>query len=265
MNLAPEKINEIKRLRIAGKSQNEIVAITGVSKPYVNEVCKSIVETHTSVNGFGNLEQEFTPAMQPVRFPNYPVSYPENNNSNVAELRYKDQRIADLEMQLKDIKSELNKVGIEHSTLTKEHAQLQIEHRSIEAKHQYEKDNIVQQNTFSQRSSLDGLMDKVVGPILNNEKLVDAISIGLIHKLSGGTPQQQPQIQGAYDHPLINNAQTGDMIREILEVLKQFNAAEIESLHTLFGVFMLQRPMIATVTKSAIDYVSKIENQKNQQ
>jgi hypothetical protein len=262
MNVSEDKREEIIRLCLAGNSQNQIAFITGVSKPYVNAICSELKGSDKAISGLGvgpnNLQQQVN---QPSMRNSY---YPENNS--LAELRYKDQRISDLEIQLKDFKNELNKLSVEHTTLQKEHAALQIEHKSIEAKHQYEKDNIVAQNTFSQKSSLDGLMDKVVTPILNNQKLVDAISIGLIHKLSGGGTQPQQQIQqvSSYDHPLINTPETGTQIQEVLEVFKQFNAQEIEKLHTLFGVFILERGMINSVTTSAVDYVRKKQNSQQQ-
>lgn len=260
MNITEDKKQEIIRLRLAGKSQNQITLITGVSKPYVNAICSELEASDKAISGLGigpnNMQQ---PVQQPVVRPSY---YPEN--SSLAELRYKEQRISDLELQLKDLKNDLNKLSVEHTTLQKEHATLLIEHKSIEAKHQYEKDNIVAQNNFSQKSSLDGLMDKVVTPILNNPKLVDAISIGLIHKLSGGGQQPQQQIQQptGYNHPLINTPETGTQIQEVLEVFKQFNAQEIEKLHTLFGVFMMERGMINSVTNSAVDYLQKKQQQQ---
>jgi len=226
-------------------------------------ICSELEASDIAISGFGvgpNTMPQQT--QQPVvRTPYYP------ENSSLAELRYKDQRISDLELQLKDLKNDLNKLSVEHTTLQKEHAALQIEHKSIETKHQYEKDNIVAQNQFSQKSSLDGLMDKVVTPILNNQKLVDAISIGLIHKLSGGgAPNQPQQIQQptCYNHPLINTPETGTQIQEVLEVFKLFTAQEIEKLHTLFGVFMHERGMINSVTNSAVDYLQKKQNSSQQ-
>lgn len=263
MNIAEDKKQEVIDFHKMGKSQNQISLLTGVSKPYVNAIIAEYDISNTAITGLGIITTQT----------NIPTSNPQQSstsyfpeNSSLAEIRYKEQRISDLELQLKDLKNELNKLSVEHTTLQKEHATLQIEHRSIEAKHQYEKDNIVAQNNFSQKSSLDGLMDKVVTPILNNPKLVDAISIGLIHKLSGGGPQPQQQIQqvSSYDHPLINTPETGTQIQEVLEVFKQFKAEEIDKLHTLFGVFMVERGMINSVTNSAVDYVRKKQNSQQQ-
>lgn len=256
MNLSQDKISEIQRLRNAGKSQNEIAEITGVSKPYVNTICKQVDYSPSVVSGLGFINQ----AIPEEKRHNW--SFPENNNQ--AELRYKDQRIADLEMQLKDFKNDFNKLSQDHAILQKEHAVLQIEHKSIEAKHQYEKDNIVAQNQFNQKSSLDGLIDKVATPLLNNQKLVDAISLGIMHKLAGGAaPVQQIQTSTGYDHPLKEHQTAGGQVTEILEVLKQFNADEIEKLHTLFGVFIMERAMLPSVVNSAVDYMQKKQNTNN--
>lgn len=249
MNLTEDQISEIIRLKGEGKSQNEISSLTGISKPYVNFICQK-VDAAANLVKLNGIDQP------PLKTVHEQWAFP---SGSIAELRYKDQRISDLESHNRDLKQELANLRNQFEVLKKEHDLLQIDHRSIEAKHKYEKDNIVAQQAYNQKSSLDGLVDKVLSPILSNEKMVDAISLGIMAKLGGSMTQQQQEHKEPL-HPLINDSEVGNLVKEIYQVLPLFTKNEIEHLHKIFGFFMHNRQLLPATVKSLENHIQNNNN-----
>ena len=249
MNITDDQIAEIIKLKGEGKSQNEISSITGISKPYVNFVSQK-VDAAANLVKLNGIEPPLKTVHEQWAFP----------SGSIAELRYKEQRITDLESHNRDLKQELANLRNQFEVLKKEHDLLQIDHRSIEAKHKYEKDNIVAQQAYSQRSSLDGLYDKVISPILSNEKMIDAISLGIMAKLGGSMAQQQQEHKEPL-HPLINDSEVGNLVKEIYQVLPLFSKTEIELLHKIFGFFMHNKQLLPATVKSLENHIKNTNNQ----
>lgn len=257
MTVTKEKANEIVALHIADKSQNEIVAITGMNKVYVNNVINAYLAfKDIQGNTPGNLSGI---ALQPIR-----QEVPVNDTS--AANYYNTKRIGDLEEQLAEIKRNNNTLQNEYDTLRKQHNELLINHRTIEQRHELEKNAIIQQNQLTQTKGLSGFLDKT----LNNEKVIDRLLMFADYKLMGGGGQPNQAAAAQPVHPLINDATVvnditvGTMIREILDVFSSYKAEDIADLYRLVGSFCMKPGLLQKVSQETTAYVQKMEQLKLQ-
>lgn len=236
-----------------GKPLDEIVKETGVSKPYVHAICN--LEDPTTLLGLQ--QKESFNGSTAGRIP----ETRQWNESSSVEVEYKNRRIRDLEDERDELRKKLSDANTELASLEKKHALLVIDHATIEQKHQYEKDNLIAQQNLKQTSGLNGLTDKVLVPILNNEKVVDALLLGITAKLTGGLPAPTNQQEQEPLHPLINDPEVGTLVREIFEVSKRFDKSEIPHLHNLYACFMVAPGLLTSVSKKTVDFLEAKQKQ----
>lgn len=233
MNLTQEQIESIKQMRENGLSQNAISSRLGINKAYVNKVCQQLVDAEiksfelNGLHGFtGNL-----PVNEPVK----PRLMDGNSNSEVYYLK---KQIQDLEDRLRELKQEHASERMNHEALKKEHLLLQVDHRSIEERHKLElerKDNLIQN---SGKSSLNGIIDPIIGPFAKNEKFMEAFGTSLVKvieaKFMGGA---QPALTGN-SHPEAADPEVQKMIAELPQAFNLMPKDRLTKLYEMVSIWL---------------------------
>jgi transcriptional regulator with XRE-family HTH domain len=237
MKVTQEQIENIKQLREEGISQNAIAKSIGVNKAYVNRVCQKLVQDEVDkifeINGLGFAEN--LPVTKPVTETVKPRLMDGNSSSEVYYLK---KQIQDLEDRLRELKQEHASERMNHEALKKEHLLLQVDHRSIEERHKLElerKDNLIQN---SGKSSLNGIIDPIIGPFAKNEKFMEAFGTGLVKvieaKFMGGS---QPALAGNA-HPEASDPEVQKMLAELPQAFNLMPKANLTRLYEMVSIWL---------------------------
>jgi hypothetical protein len=235
MNLTESQREAIIEKHLQGLSQNGIVQVLGIAKPYVNAVVRRYREENLAgITG----NSESLPVTKPVIKPEIHEFQFSNSNTS-PEIYYLKRHIADLEDRLRDYKSELATEKLNHESVKKEYALLKIDYDTQEQRHRLEiekKDSAVEAN---QKSGLNGLIDPIITPFTKNEKFMEALGIGIAkmleNKVGGGT---QEIGEAKPKHPEISDPEVEKMVTQIPEALENFNKEKLKALYDMIGVFL---------------------------
>lgn len=232
MNLTQEQIENIKQLRENGLSQNAISSRLGINKAYVNRVCQQLIDSEIKnyeVNGFG-----FTGSL-PVTESVKPRLMESNSSSEVYYLK---KQIQDLDDRLRELKQEHASERMNHEALKKEHLLLQVDHRSIEERHKLElerKDNLIQN---SGKSSLNGIIDPIIGPFAKNEKFMEAFGTGLVKVIEAKFMRgSQPALAGN-SHPEANDPEVQKMLAELPQAFNLMPKENLTRLYEMVSIWL---------------------------
>lgn len=248
MKLTEEKKQEILKLRQTvgedGKplTYDAISDITGVSKPYVLGVC-ALAPGSNTLNGV--TEESAKAVMAPV-----------TESRAIVENGFLHQRIKDLEDSQRSLKSELNgKVEKLHS-LQMDYNKLKVDFDTLEVRKDAEVEKKLLMAQFDNNKGLGGL--------INDDKKFDrtmrVLEMGLA-KLSANSNSQNntqalPQNQNVPVHPLLNDAEVGNEVKEIYAVLPAFKKQDIPHLYALLATFFVDDTFLEKVSKKAVETVN---------
>lgn len=260
------------------KSQNEIVANTGINKRYVNEVCQA----YAALQGLMGLgAAEATP--QVTLFPSTtsfkpaqridqttPVSQPQQNSwgyagSSTYELEYKDRRIKDLETDKSDLRRKLEQVENDLSSTKKELQLLQLDHRTIEKNHDLE-------IKFMQKMQELDKKPSTVDKLLGNDTVVKLGLAGLMGKLGMGEaaanilggvpPTPQMDVPQVPTHPLAFNTEYSETLNLIYQVIASMPDKHLETLMNILAILL---SMPESIDNTLVALKAKVEKTKQQQ